>query len=301
MTDLAFMFSNWYSGATLLAILLNSNSRLVCNGETFEFEHGDIRKESYRCSCGQSIPDCPFFRAVAHQFLESETNNYRYFSVLPDVSDSPLRNRVVASFSKLPRLRNFYINSSPTLKTKLDHYLSLHEQFFMNACAHENASCYIDGTKSVRRAELFRLYGHKPFKVIYLVRDGRGFAWSYIRNNSLDKSDLKPAADAWLSYVRQVDTFMERYPSVAVHVTRYEDLCHTPESALRGICEFLDVAYDPSMTATPKEHHVLGNQIRHSFNGTVKESLSWRNQFDKNQIAELELLMKNELKRFSYI
>ena len=31
--SLAFMFSNWYSGATLFAILLNNHNKITCNGE----------------------------------------------------------------------------------------------------------------------------------------------------------------------------------------------------------------------------------------------------------------------------
>lgn len=141
----------------------------------------------------------------------------------------------------------------------------------------------------------------KNFVVLHLIRDGRGFAWSFLRNNGMDKSQIRVAAAAWLSYINLVDTFARRYPSVRVHVVRYEDLCHKPEQTLAGVCDVLGVDYDPAMVAQPHDFHVLGNQIRHTFDGTVRESLSWQKQFSSDEQLQLEALMQSQLKRFSYI
>ena len=70
----SFMFSNWYSGATLLAILLNNHSELTCNGETFPFKVGD--SGIYICSCGKSLLNCAFYKRNASHMLDKKTGDW---------------------------------------------------------------------------------------------------------------------------------------------------------------------------------------------------------------------------------
>lgn len=82
-------------------------------------------------------------------------------------------------------------------------------------------------------------------RFIHLIRDGRDVALS--REDRSDGEDLTVERHAliWkrrISRARgQVDR-LEHYTEI-----RYEDLVHDPEAALRKICEFIELDYDPAM------------------------------------------------------
>ena len=49
---LNFILANWYSGATLLALLVNRHTVIECNGETFPFSPRDLKDRD--CTCGST-------------------------------------------------------------------------------------------------------------------------------------------------------------------------------------------------------------------------------------------------------
>jgi hypothetical protein len=77
--------------------------------------------------------------------------------------------------------------------------------------------------------------------VIHLVRDPRDVVLS-LRNRDR-QSGLLPAAENWLTSVAAIAPFRER-PNVLE--VRYEDLCTAAEAALKRICAFLGVPFDPA-------------------------------------------------------
>ena len=299
--NLAFMFSNWYSGATLLAILLNNHSNVVCNGETFPFQYDESNKDVYICSCGQHMRQCSFYSSVS-QPLKLESGSWSNdFRIMPNVAGNAFINRMVGSFNRYVWLRNLMLIPGSPFRLRLNRYLSTHLEFYANARRYSGSDCYIDGTKSIRRTELFFQYATSNIKIVYLVRDGRGFCRSYMKNRGLAGEQLDRAADAWLEYIRLVDIFSKRYPSVDILTVRYEDLCnHLPET-LAKVCGFLNLSYEEKMVGGPREHHMLGNRMRSSFDGTIKEDLSWREKFTQGEIQRLNERMRPELERYGYL
>lgn len=288
MTNLAFMLSNWYSGATLLAILLNNHSRLVCNGETFPFEYDVTNRDIYTCSCGQHMRDCKFYTATTESLRQLDGSWNDNFRILPRVAQSTLGNRIVCNFSKYIWLRNVLLMPISPLRIKLNTYLAAHERFYEQARQYCTASCYIDGTKSIRRLELFVQYSQgTPIKVIYLIRDARGFCWSYLKNKQLPKKCLPEAVRAWQEYIELVDIFIARYSTVEIITVRYEELCSDLEETLAGICGFLEIDFEKTMIGKPTEHHMLGNRMRSSFDGVIKEDLAWQDNFTQDEVQQI--------------
>lgn len=296
------MFSNWYSGATLFAILLNYHSKITCNGETFPFRAEDI--DLYTCSCGRPLIQCEYYRMAANHMLEDGGKrwNRELFTVLPKLSKNHLVNKYLLSFNYNYRFRDFITNYISAYRTKIEQMLNAHLKYFVNSFRIEKNSVYIDGTKSVRRAELFIKYSNIPFKVIYLIRDGRGFCYSYIKNNRFTKNKLPDAAKAWLEYIKIVDIFSLRYPHIAMLTIRYEDICRNQKKVLSDVYDFLQVTYsDNDLKNTNRQCHLLGNKMRKQFDGNVKEDISWQLKFTSNEINTVTNLMEKELKRFGYI
>ncbi len=300
--NLVFLFSNWYSGATLLAILLNNHSKLVCNGETFPFQYDNNNKDVYICSCGQHIRQCDFFIKTTASFKAKSGDWNNNFRILPYISSFNILNKVICSFNPHFWLMHLLLAPGTPLRNRLNRYLDIHQEFYKQARSYYNDSaCYIDGTKSIRRAELFIRYKQNKTKIIYLIRDGRGFCWSYLKNHNFSTDQLNTAAIAWQKYISMVDEFQRRYPHVEVLVVRYEDLCKKLENTLSEVCEFLGIEYDSTMISQPTNHHLFGNRMRTSFDGIVREDLSWMKSFTDNDVRALTELIKDDLTRFGYI
>jgi hypothetical protein len=294
------LLSNWYSGATLLTILLNAHSRIVSNGESMFFDENDSRR--YDCSCGKYIDECEFYEATTGHMRPAVGQgwNKQLFVQVPTFSRKPLLRSLLQSPRLESTLRNEFINIVPVYRGIRDRFLNAQLQFFANARTFSGATIYLDGTKSVRRAQLFARDGRCAMKVLHLVRDGRAFCASYLRNMRQTPS-WSDAANAWVSYIAQVDAFSRSFPSVPVLVVRYEDLCRSTTEAIRSVCRFLEISYEAPPADMMKGTHILGNRMRRTFNGQIVEDSSWREKLDNHTQAELTYLMKQQLEQLGYL
>ena len=295
-----FFLSNWYSGATLLAILLNNHRDLTCNGETFPYNRESIH--SYQCSCGKMLSDCEFYQFAAQHMKKDGKWDPDSFLVLPTFSQNRLIQKWLLSFNYLSGLRNYWIKFNHHCADVQSAFIRNHRVFYEKSLEFNNTSVYIDGTKSIRRIELFAADDlPKMIKVFLLIRDGRGFSWSYLKNQKLPKSKLKIAAKAWIEYVEIVDKLLSRHENIDFKLIRYEDLCHNLSGELVSLCEFIGVDYDEKMVHTNHVYHILGNAMRKKFDGTIREDLSWKTQLNDDEVSMITRLMQKELKRFNYI
>lgn len=300
ITSYNFLLSNWYSGATVLSLMLNNHYDITCNGETFPFP--DQSPESEICSCSKSIINCPFYNYSAKMFRENGAYDSRYFMRIPLLSDIKVLQRIFFSFLLTPALRDTICNLIPNYKYKINHFIKLHEQFFNSACEFSKSSIYLDGTKSIRRAELFAKYGSKPIKVIHSIRDGRKFTASYMKAYKLDDNNMAMAAKKWVDYIRMVELLMKRYPQIELLEIRHEDLCHKTESTIRDVCEFLGTNYTPEIfNFNDAEHHLLGNTIRKGFDGKIYENDKWKAAYTNETYEKVTDIQRNYLIKYGYL
>lgn len=298
---LASLLANWYSGATLLTILLNRHSQIVSNGESMFFHESDTAR--YACSCGKYIDECEFYEATTrHMRLSDDPAGWdkRLFVHVPVFSLKPgIRN-----FLHSPRfegvLRHRFINAFANYRDIRDRFLDAQLEFFGNARKLTGASIYLDGTKSPRRAQLFARDGRCDMKILHLVRDGRAFCASYVKNTDPVPS-WREATNAWLNYIAEVDLFSRNFPSVPVLSVRYEDLCRSTEKVISAICQFLGIPNEESRADIMKDAHILGNRMRMTFSGAIVEDSSWKEKLDKNTQYELTSIMKQQLERYGYL
>jgi len=297
---LVSLLANWYSGATLLTIFLNAHSRIVSNGESMFFDDGDTRR--YDCSCGKYIDECEFYESTTGPMRLPDGGGWdkRLFVQVPRFSRWPVLSSLLHSPRFESRLRHQLINVVPGYRGIRDRFLEAHLQFFDNAKQFSGASVYLDGTKSIRRAQLFARADRCQMKVLHLIRDGRGFCASYVKNRRPVPSWTE-AADAWVSYIAQVEQFSRAFPSIPLLVVRYEDLCRSTAEVIGTVCRFLDLSYEEPAEDMMKGAHILGNRMRRTFSGTIVEDTSWKDKLDDRTRSELTSLMKPQLQRFGYL
>ena len=297
---LVSLLANWYSGATLLTILLNGHSQIVSNGETMFFDEND--RTRYDCSCGKYIDECEFYEATTgHMRLRGAVDwDKRLFVQTPRFSQTP----VVRSLLESPRfesaLRRQVINAVPGYRRVKDRFLQAQLQFFANARKFAGASIYLDGTKSIRRAQLFARDDRCEMKAIHMVRDGRGFCVSY-RKHIRPVPTWPDAARAWLGYIAQVDQFSRSFPSVPVLEVRYEDLCRSTAEVIRSACQFLEIPCEEPGADVMENAHILGNRMRRTFSGAIVEDVSWREELNDKTRRQLTSMMQRQLARFGYL
>jgi hypothetical protein len=298
---LVALLSNWWSGATLLTILLNDHSQIVSNGESMFFD--DKAEDRYDCTCGKCIDECEFYQATArHMRLPNAAGwDKQLFVHVPSFSQKPVLDSLLGSARYASLLGDRCINAIPAYRRIRDRFLEAQLQFFANARRVAGATIYMDGTKSIRRAQLFARDDRCDMKVVYLIRDGRGFCTSCVRNFEGSRPSLTDSAKIWLRYIAQVDRFSRAFPSVPVLIVRYEDLCRSTAETIRAVCQFLEIPYEERSVDIMKNAHILGNSMRRNFNGTIVEDTSWRETLDHDTQVKLTSLMKPQLERFGYL
>lgn len=299
------LLSNWFSGATLLTILLASHSEIVSNGEAMSFDERD--KDRYDCTCGKYIDECDFYKATAaHMWLPDGGGwDPRLFVHAPRFSRNPIMRHFLGSWRYESAWRDRLMDLVGPYRSIRDGFLDAQLRFFDNAMRESGASIYLDGTKSIRRAQLLARSGRCEMKVLHMIRDGRGFCLSRLKAIAAERPAESPnvgdAANAWVRYVGWVDAFSRSFPSVPLLTVRYEDLCRSTTETLRTVFGFLEIPYEDVNRGVRKDVHILGNRFRRNFNGAIVEDTKWRNTFDQRTQDRITSMMRPQLERFGYV
>ncbi len=262
----------------------------------------DEDTEPKDCTCGKLIEDCAFYEATTRHMKIPDTHDWdrQLFVHMPKFSRIQIINRVLHSVRFEGTLRHRIISTVPIYRHIRNRFLAAQLQFFSNAISCTGAAIYIDGTKSIRRAQLIARDNHSEMKVLHLIRDGRGFCASYIKHTH-PTPRLTEAANAWINYINRVDTFARNFPSVPIHVVRYEDLCRSTSTAMEGIYRFIGVSYEEPNPTLMKDAHIFGNRMRRNFTGKITEDTSWKEKLDRATQLKLTAIMKSQLTRFGYL
>ncbi len=300
--DLAFLISSPYSGATLLSILMNQHPAISSDGELFPY----VRGSRETCSCGKQQILCPYYRSIAGEMVNEEEGRYdeEVFYYVPRYNHIRILSRA---------FEGFWMNETgyqvvkavrthlPQVRKLENKFVQLHSKLYNRSLNLRDASVYFDGTKSLRRVELFAERGLVS-KTLHLVRDGRAFCHSFIKNKGLSMQALGTAARIWRRDIRKAEIIRRRYPDIQMLDVRFEDLCRDTRGQLSRIFEFLAVPYDDAaFTFRKDEMHVLGNRMRFKFAGIIKEDDAWVANLGEESIRMLNELMRDGLERFGYL
>ncbi len=299
---MAATFASNYSGATLFALLLDRHPSISSDGEIFPFQRGSRGL----CACGKLQVDCEYYKTVAkHMLRNSETQwNADLFTSHPQyVRLQQLQRALTSGWSlgaRFNKLRaQLYL---PSMRSADSSFIDAHLEFMSNSLTFSDTIVYVDGTKDWRRAELFATAERINMKAIHLVRDGRGFCNSYIKNKKLGKKGLSKAAKAWVRHVHECDVFRELFPGIPFMTVRYEDICHAYTETINKVCAFLGIPSDVELlNNADRSSHVIGNRMRMKFQGSIQEDRSWEEMLTNDEIRRITDQMRDALRRFNYI
>jgi hypothetical protein len=252
----AFIMGDGYSGSTLLDLILGTHRRMLGLGEVNAESFDAFLDENQICTCLFQAWDCFFWRKVLHRLRE--LTGQELFRLGPASEDlDQLTHRTIALFRAVK-------DSS-------------------------SAEVLIDSSKRFERVRWLNASGRICSKVIHLMRDGRGVAYSHLKRSE----SFRQAILQWKSSNAQIKSWLEEEQAPESLRVKYEELCARPDEVTRHICEFLGVEWEPQMLRFGQNvhHNVRGNTMRF----TIRNSLIKLDETWKNELGEAELTLFEEL------
>ena len=216
-------------GSTVLGELLGSIRGVIFVGELNFFWRRFAGAEV--CSCGQPLPDCPFWSAVVREAYGEMT---------------PGRAKQLAELERHVLRRQFVLTLAPAAwpvpeTSRAGQMLAERALLYRAIGRLTGASWIVDGGKEPIFGALMARADAGPITTVHLVRDPRGVAYSWQKlvpsdsepGNMPRKAPTKTAVD-WVLQNLLVQLGLQRLGTGYVRV-RYEDLASRPEHVLGQI------------------------------------------------------------------
>ncbi|MBI5030578.1 MAG: sulfotransferase [Chloroflexi bacterium] len=278
-----------YSGATLLAFLLNAHPSITSIGEL----NGLIPSEdpeSYLCSCGKKIKDCDFWQSVSCEMKRRGFEfNVADFRTAFRLSGQVWLQRLRAgSFrnAKLDAIRDWLLQKLPQerrqFKALAARNLALIESILMLT----GKRVFVDTSKDHLRVRALQMFSPYDVRVIHLVRDPRGVVASRLRRGV--PIDAEQAARQWVRLHMRLQNLHGNSLADKYIRIRYEDLCQNPRAVLKQLYTFCGVDSDFEIAdwqAMP--HHIVGNVMRLANVDAIKLDERWRSLLTETQKKDI--------------
>ncbi len=300
MTRLAYILAASHSGSTLLSMLLGSHPQIATIGEMSLSPRSMGDLDRYRCSCGQLIRQCRFWRGVqegmaqrgfSFDLAEAQTDYRSVRSRYAQRLLAPLYRGTV-----LESCRDLALGLSSTWRRQLAEIHKRNAALASTIAEVAGAQVVVDSSKAGLRLKYLLRNPGLEVKVIRLVRDGRAVALTYMdparfadakdptrraggmggdRKN--EQLSMAQAAHEWRRSLEEAEHLLRTIePSQWIEV-RYEDYCRHPDAVLRRLQQFLGV--EPCGRPNEfrsVEHHVVGNGMRLDNTSEIRFDERWR-------------------------
>jgi hypothetical protein len=322
--DYVYILGASHSGSTLLAMLLNAHPDLTTIGETAPGRMGEV--DTYRCSCGRLIQECPFWANVARRMQERHSefrlDNFGTEFAFPS-------NRLVNRFLHfehrgvvLEFMRDMLLRLSPGWQAARPEIAARCRDLAAAVLAASGGRILVDSSKLAHRLKFLLRIPEFNVKVIHLVRDGRAVALTYMRQDEFADShepalrrggrgmqekptaaalSMERAADEWYRCLRSAEHVLARLDRCQWMRVRYERLCDDPQGTLANIHGFLKT--DPKLAVVrfrDVEHHVIGNGMRLDDSSEIRRDERWRNALSEQDLQVFESVAGAMNRRYGY-
>lgn len=322
MTRLAYILAASHSGSTLLAMLLNAHPDVCSVGELKATGLGDV--ERYRCSCGELIRRCAFWRRVsegmARRGIEFDiTAAGTHFSA----GGSAYTTRLLRPLHRgrlLEAARDVALRLSPAWRAAYPKVQRRNAALAETLCELTGARVVVDSSKVGLRLKYLLRNPDLDVRVIRLIRDGRAVALTYtdpasfadagdpaLRGGGMggdraaERLTIAQAAHEWRRSNEEAEHLLARLDRSRCMGLRYEAVCANSAVELRPVYAFLGL--DPAM-AMPgfrsAEHHVLGNGMRLDATSEVRLDERWRTALSQADLETFGAVAGELNRRYGY-
>jgi hypothetical protein len=279
-----FLASSAYSGSTLLSYLLGTHPQIA----TVSAASGGRRQtqiDTYRCSCGRLMIECPFWLAVRDAMRARGYPDFRldHFGLGFDRRPG----------SRLERLRTGSLRWTWAEDMRDAGFAHIgghgaamaatgrrNAEFAAVVMELTGATAFVDASKERMRIRHLAQQLPMTLRVIHLVRDVRGVATSARHHGAASIAGVEAAARNWNATNRTILRHVAALPRDAHITVRYEDLCQDPTAVMARLFAFMGVDPDAAAIATTggEEQHLLGNRRRLEAWTEIRLDDRWRTE-----------------------
>ena len=307
MTRVLFLAGLGRSGTTLLERALAELPGVQPLGEVIHLWERSVQSDEL-CGCGEAFSRCPFWRAVG----ESAFGGWGSVDV----------GAIIRARARADRLRRVpeLLLGRRTGTTRAARLLAAkHRQVYDAAAAVTRADVVVDSSKHPSLAHCLRFDPAIDLRVIHMVRDSRGVAYSWTK--TVERPEARDPSRRWMTrYTPAQSAFLWSLHNAAVAVlartgtpvmvVRYESFVRDPRSVLAAVARFADLAIrgaDLSFASATtlqltQAHTAAGNPLRFAI-GTLPLKLdeAWRRLLPVRHRLAVAALTYPQLVRYGYV
>ena len=307
------------SGSTLVEKLINELPSTFSVGETVHLWERGVRDHE-RCGCGDAFADCRHWDAVGREAFGgwdrvdvdrmidlrwSEDRSRRLPQIFQAVRTGKLSD---AQREYLDGMRSVLVASATVAAA---------ERSTASAPVSADDVIVLDSSKHLSTAALLACDPALDVRVLHLLRDPRGVAYSWMKTVERPETDgeimpqysAKRTAGRWVTDNLGFSSLARLgVPTLQV---RYEDILAAPQERLVEIARFAG-AIDDTTTAldfiegntahlSTSMHSIAGNPLR--FGGddvTLRLDDAWKTELPAKDRRTVELITRPVLQRFGY-
>ena len=273
------------SGSTLLELILGSLPGFVAVGELYTIWSEGVVLD-HRCGCGETFHACPFWTRVGERAFGG-------WHRLDAEALARLQPPAIGRLRQLPGLASRRLRG-PELADALENYGETMATLYEAIAEVGEAQVVIDASKSGGHAFLLAAVPRIDPRVVHLVRDPRGVAYSWTRRivrpdvpggeTMLGPRSISRTDREWL--LQNLAPHFLSIFSIPRTLTRYEDLIAEPAAELARILRFLgedELAGEIAERVRGNEfdvtptHAIAGNPLRFAYGRMrIKADDQWR-------------------------
>ncbi|GAB1645081.1 sulfotransferase [Krasilnikovia sp. MM14-A1259] len=225
------------SGTTLVERLLGELPSVHALGEVVHLWQRDIRGDE-RCGCGARFSACTFWQRVGERAFGG------WGSI--DVDRIQTLRDTVERTRHIPRLAAASL--PPAQRAEVREYAAYYARVYAAAAEVSGAAVVVDSSKHSALAHVLRWADDVDLRVVHVVRDARGVAYSWTKTVARPETDgaevmtrYSPGRSALLWNAHNAAFGLLARRGVAVRRIRYEQFLADPRQALRELAEFVEL------------------------------------------------------------
>lgn len=292
------------SGSTLLECVLARVEGTVALGEVVWLWERGLRRDEL-CACGEPFGSCPFWREVGDTaFGGWDKVDPDRMAVLKDAVDR--QRRIPQSVRRRP---------SASFRARAVEYAEHFDRVHRAAAAVSGARVVVDSSKEVPTALVLSHLDDHDLRVLHIVRDSRGVAYSWSKVVARPEAGGEPmpqfsaarSTALWLSGNLSVQGLVHR--GVPVTRVRYEDLVAEPGATVERAWRQLALPGDPQVPMVDGStidlrptHSVAGNPMRFRTGLTqLRPDEAWRTELPAADRRLVTAMSYPLLRAFGYL